>query len=81
MSQQSSSGGPVSWHVSGQTQTMGRNAHGQWVTGFEVNFTLSNGTAGSVFVPMGDYNPDRVSQLIRERAGLMHSAGRLSGTL
>lgn len=56
------------WRVTTQVETMGIGPSGQATRGVSVGFTLADGTAGSVFVPDAQYNPDTVRAAIQARA-------------
>lgn len=52
--------------VTGQIQTQSVLPGGSVVDGFEVTFTTTDGTVGRVFVPLTEYGPERVRELIED---------------
>lgn len=79
MSEPSGTVDGVKWTVTGQQQTTIINPAGQAINGWNVMFTLSNGTAGSVFVPNTAYNIDNVKAAIVAQADVMLGISGLTG--
>lgn len=81
MSQQPSSQQP-GWRVVQQIETIGQRADGQYVPGVRVSFEVTpSGSQASVFVPTAEYTPERVAQLVTERARQLVGVSGLSGRL
>lgn len=72
---------PVSWQVTAQAETTKINPTGNVIDGIEVDFQLSDGTAGSVFIPLSSYSVDTVREAIAAKAADMNNVSGLSGTL
>lgn len=74
MTQQPSS----SWQVTGQQEAQDFNAQHQLVSGVRVMFQTGQGHAGTVFVPMAQYTPEHVREVVGQQAALMDQVGSLS---
>lgn len=72
---------PVSWKVTAQAETTKINPTGNVIDGIEVDFQLSDGTAGSVFIPLASYSVDTVREAVSAKAADMSSVAGLTGTL
>lgn len=70
---------PPAWRVTGQQETMDLSAGGTYVAGVKVSFQTTRGTLGSVFVPSDQYAPERVRQLVAERAAAIDAVDGLTG--
>lgn len=71
-------GGGARWQVTGQQETTQFDAGNKLVPGVTVMFQTAMGHTGTVFVPSVQYTPDRVRQLVGERAALMDEVGSLT---
>ena len=58
----------VTWTVDSQAPRTGENTRGQYVPGYQIEFTTGRGNKGTIFVPRTDYNPANVVALIRAHA-------------
>lgn len=70
---------PATWTVTSQTEGTQRLPDGTFAAGVVVNFRLSTGETGSVFMPHGMYTSENVKDSIQARAELLRRVGGLSG--
>lgn len=68
----------TSWQVTGQQEAQSFNAQNQLVGGVRIMFTTGAGHSGTVFVPMAQYTPDYVRQVVSQQAALMDQVGSLN---
>lgn len=73
-----SSSDQVQWKVTGQAERTVIDATGSAVNVMQVTFTLANGTTGTVNVPLGQYNPATVRQMIAEKAATIAAVADLA---
>lgn len=67
------------WKVTGQAPNQTDvDGAGNVVEGTKVYFQMSDGTAGSVFVPQNQYNVETVRARIAEQADHIHGVSNLS---
>lgn len=69
----------LTWEVGSQLEKPGQDASGNFVPGMEVHFTTGNGVAGSVWVPLTQYNAGTVRDLIAARVAAIESVSKLNG--
>lgn len=70
----------TNWKITGQRQAQELPAGGQaFIQGAEVTFATQHGVVASVFVPYSVYSPERVAQLVTERATMLDSVSGLTG--
>lgn len=81
MSNPQPNGGPVTYHVTGQTEGQGRNASGAFIPGVTVTFAMSNGHGGTVFIPSDRYDPENVKAAIEVRVRQIKDVGAISGSV
>lgn len=66
------------WKVTGQ-QEQDAVINGNVVPSMVVSFLTREGVAASVSVPLQQYTPDKVAQLIAERATIVDAVHQLEG--
>lgn len=67
------------WQVVGQAPASKVNPSGTDVQeGYDVTFVTGQGHTGTVFVPLSQYRPDRVKELIAARAAMLDQVGSLT---
>ena len=60
---------PPTGHVVSQVEVDGQNQAGQWVKGVNVTGVIdATGTTFTVFVPLAQYTPELVRQMLADRA-------------
>lgn len=67
------------WTVVGQLPTHGLDDGGRGVVGVEVTYRLASGLEDRLFVPAGEYNPDRVRALIEAAVANHEGVAGLTG--
>ncbi len=67
------------WSVTGQVQYKQLNSQGLAVDGWRVSFQTANGTVGSVWLPLADYNADSVRAAIVAQVVKLDAVAGLSG--
>ena len=68
-----------SWRVTGQQETTAIGPNGDFTRGVDVTFQLASGTMGSVFVAESQLTPDRVRELVAEKAERLATIDNLAG--
>lgn len=63
--------------VTSQRQTQQLTPDGRFVDVIEVNFQIPSGNTGTVSIPVANYAPDYVKQVIEERANKMIAVEQL----
>lgn len=71
--------GSPSWTVKTQVESMGLGPNGGAVKGVTVGFALSDGTAGTVFVPEAQFTADNVRAAIAAKVEVLQAVKGLSG--
>lgn len=71
-----SSGEPTTWKVDGQSPRFGLDARGNYVDGYEVEFTTGLGNKGKLFVPRAGYNAQNVTALVKAHASELDTVSR-----
>lgn len=69
---------PSTWKVTSQQETTETTPGVGFTRGFRVFFTTAAGNAGSVFVPVGQYEAEKVRALIAAAATTMDSVSDLT---
>ena len=69
---------PSAWKVTSQQETTETTPGVGFTRGFRVFFTTDVGNSGSVFVPAGQYAPDKVKALIAAAATTMDAVSSLT---
>lgn len=69
----------TSWNVTGQREDFRADENGDYGNGIVVSFMTNKGNRGSVFVPMKDYQPQRVRELVAAKAAQMDAVSDLTG--
>lgn len=70
---------PIGWRVTGQSERTIIDATGAAVNVMQVSFQLADGTAGTVNVPLGQYNPEQVRSAIAAKAATIAAVNTLTG--
>lgn len=70
---------PTTWTIDSQAPRMGQNARGQYVDGYQVEFTTGMGNRGVIFVPRERYNPANVVALVKAHASELDTVSRSGG--
>ncbi len=70
---------PPRWTVVSQTETVDQDAGGAFVPGVRVTVRTAAGDQASVFVPLTDYRPERVRELIEARVATLEAVRGLTG--
>lgn len=70
---------PTSWSITDQRRTTNLGANGQFVSGWEVSYTTSDGVHGSLFISDADYRPVTVAELIGNVVRNVTAVHHLSG--
>ncbi|HXG40212.1 MAG TPA: hypothetical protein VNJ28_04645 [Candidatus Limnocylindrales bacterium] len=70
---------PPRWTVVSQTETVDQDAGGSFVPGVRVVVRTRAGDQVSVFVPLAEYRPDRVRELIEARVATLEAVRGLEG--
>lgn len=81
MSNPTPSGGPVTYHVTGQIEGTGRNNAGAFIPGVTVTFAMSNGHGGTVFIPQDRYDAANVKAAIEARVAQIRDVGNITGSV
>jgi len=66
------------WTITGQIEGTRISPQGRVENGTTVYFTTGNGDAGSVFVPLAQYDVDTVRTLVAARAGQLDAIANMS---
>lgn len=69
----------LAWTVTSQQETMDRDASGNIVSGYRVNFTTPSGIAGSIFVPKASYTAAKVVELLRRHVAELEAVSSSTG--
>lgn len=67
------------WTITSQREDFRDDGTGSYVDGIKVTFRTGKGQIGSVFVPMRDYVPATVRQLVAAQAARMDQVSDLVG--
>jgi hypothetical protein len=67
------------WQVVGQRQSSVRGPSGQLEDAMIVSFKTAKGTMGSVTVPMSQYTPTEVHQMVDAQATQLDAVSALAG--
>lgn len=67
------------WQVVSQEETFDRDASGRVVAGVRIYYQLTDGPAGSVFVPRNLYNEVNARAAVAAAAAQMAAVHKLSG--
>jgi hypothetical protein len=67
------------WSVTGQEEQVGLDQAGKPVRGMLVRFQTGKGVAGSVFIPLADYNVANAKAAIAGAAGEIDAVHGLTG--
>lgn len=70
---------PIGWSVQSQTERTIIDAAGNAVNVLTVYFTLTNGTTGSVNIPLAAVTPDAVRAAINAKAATLMQIAGLTG--
>lgn len=70
---------PTGWSVTGQEERVDLNAYGQPVKGMLVRFRTAKGVAGSVFVPLTEYQVDNVRAAVAQAVSAIDAVHQLKG--
>lgn len=67
------------WTVNGQQEQTIITPNGQAQDVMVITFTLTDGTVGTVSVPMSGYNVENVRAAIAAKAAQLHAVNQLTG--
>jgi hypothetical protein len=69
---------PITWRVTGQSETTGRGQNGTYDRGYRITFQTNTGLSGSVFVTKENYSKDYVLSAIRDQIKQMTEIAQLT---
>ena len=70
---------PPRWRVQSQLPTTVLDGNGNYVPGHRITVALARGTTFTVDVPNTQYNAERVTELINEKAATVEAIDGLTG--
>lgn len=69
----------ANYRIVNQLQTVDFTPGGQFLDVMEVTFEIPSGAQGTVKIPLRDFQPEAVAQVVNERAATMQRIEELTG--
>jgi hypothetical protein len=65
------------WTITQQVQSTSLSPGGVFQDGMKISFMSTSGVPGSIFVPLAQYNPENVAELIQSRVDAINAVHNL----